>query len=410
MTPQGSNLPETLPRLLVIASTYPRWRNDVEPGFVHELSKRLTNEFKVTVLCPHAKGAHATEILDGVEVVRYRYAPAALEKLVNNGGIVTNLSRHPWMVLLVPGFLLGQMFTLIRLLRKQRPNFIHAHWVIPQGLTVTIARLITRHQARFTITSHGADLFALRGLIFSRLKKLVFKHASSVTVVSQAMRDETTVLGIPPDRVAIAPMGTDLNGRFTPDNATLRSRTELLFVGRIVEKKGLQDLIQALPIVLQKHPDTSLSIAGFGPEQEACMHLADALGISNKIRFLGAVQQAELPNLYRRATALIAPFLIAQSGDQEGLGLVMVEAIGCNCPVVTTQVPAVKEVFNGEWPPYVAIPRSPSSLAEQIIRLMNEPELAWQWTAAFRPQVLAKFDYISVAGQYASIIKSGATT
>ena len=75
------------PRLLVLTSTYPRWAGDPEPGFVHELSRRLTDKFQVTVLCPHACGALPKEQLDGVKVIRYRYAPERWERLVNNGGI-----------------------------------------------------------------------------------------------------------------------------------------------------------------------------------------------------------------------------------------------------------------------------------------------------------------------------------
>src|SRR5690606_6282774 len=91
------------PTLLVLTSTYPRWAGDPEPGFVHELAKRLTDRFRVIVLGPHAPGAKTAEVLDGVEVIRYRYAPERMETLVNDGGIITNLRRSRWKYLLVPG-------------------------------------------------------------------------------------------------------------------------------------------------------------------------------------------------------------------------------------------------------------------------------------------------------------------
>ena len=77
------------PVLLVLASTYPRWADDHEPGFVHELARRLTDRFRVLALVPHSPGSSTRETLDGVEVIRYRYAPGRLETLVNDGGIVT---------------------------------------------------------------------------------------------------------------------------------------------------------------------------------------------------------------------------------------------------------------------------------------------------------------------------------
>lgn len=394
-----------LPRLLVLASTYPRWQNDHEPGFVHELSRRLTEEFQVTVLCPHASGAMTEEVLDGVNIVRHRYAPVHLERLVNDGGIVTNLRRSPWMMLLVPFFLLSQLFSLLRLIYRGRPDVIHAHWIIPQGLIATLALLTLRHPPRLIVTSHGADLFALRGKLMSGLKRFVLRRASHVSVVSQAMRDETKNLGLAANRVIVAPMGIELTHRFTPDSSVPREAHELLFVGRMVEKKGLRDLIQALPIILEKYPDTTTSIVGFGPEESACRALASNLGVSNKVRFLGALPQSQLPDLYRRATALVAPFLIAQSGDQEGLGLVMVEAIGCHCPVITTRIPAVQEVFDGNWPLFMALPQSPQSLAEQVVKLMDEPASALQWVTALREEIYQRFDYASVANRYVEILK-----
>ena len=129
------------PTLLVLTSTYPRWADDPEPGFVHELAKRLTNHFRVIVLGPHAPGASATEVLDGVEGVRYRYAPDRLETLVNDGGIVTNLRRDKWKLLLVPGFVLAQSWCTWRLVRTGSVDVIHAHWLIPQGLIAAMLRL-----------------------------------------------------------------------------------------------------------------------------------------------------------------------------------------------------------------------------------------------------------------------------
>ena len=93
--------------LLVVATTYPRWRDDAEPGFVHELCRRLVRRgFDVTVVCPHAAGAAPRERRDGVQVVRCRYAPERWEVLVNSGGILGNLRRRPVAWLLLPVMLL----------------------------------------------------------------------------------------------------------------------------------------------------------------------------------------------------------------------------------------------------------------------------------------------------------------
>lgn len=331
------------PRLLVLTSTYPRWAGDPEPGFVHELSRRLTDKFQVTVLCPHACGALPKEQLDGVKVIRYRYAPERWERLVNNGGIVTNLKRHPWMFFLLPGFILGQLFWLYKLGHRRNTDVIHAHWLIPQGFLVALLMTLGRKMAPFVVTSHGADLFALRGKLLTKIKQFTLARSAAATVVSNAMKTMIAAMGIPQEKIAVESMGIDLQNRFYPDPVIQRNPDELLFVGRLVEKKGLRYLIEALPHILQQRPNVRLTIAGFGPELSLCKQQVEKLNLSAHVDFIGAVPQADLPSLYRRAAVFVAPFIQAASGDQEGLGLVVLEALGCGCPAVISDLPATRE-------------------------------------------------------------------
>ncbi|MGH8488247.1 MAG: glycosyltransferase [Gammaproteobacteria bacterium] len=392
-------------RLLVLASTYPRWRDDPEPGFVHELAKRLAGTFEVTVLGPHAPGAAARESLDGVDVVRYRYAPRRLETLVNDGGIVTNLKRQPWKWLLVPGFLFGLLGRTWRLVRVWRPHVIHAHWLLPQGLVVAMLARIDPAVPPFLVTSHGADLFALRSKSLQALKRFVLRRAAAVTVVSSAMRDELRHMGGDAGKVDVQPMGVDLGERFTPDARVARSHDELLFVGRLVEKKGLRHLIDAMPTILKTHPSAFLTVAGFGPEEDERRAQAARLGLHDKVRFLGAVRQEELPTLYRRAAVFVAPFVEAASGDREGFGLVTVEATGCGCPVVVSDLPAVRDVF-AEGGVSLVRPGDPNALASACIEVFQaESAQSRERLERCCNRLLARFDWNSRASAYASLLR-----
>lgn len=392
------------PTVLVLASTYPRRQGDHEPGFVHELARRLVGRFNVIALVPHSPEALGTEVMDGVEVIRYRYAPRRWETLVNDGGIVTNLRRHAWKYLLVPGFALMQAWHTRRLIRQRQIDVIHAHWLIPQGLVAAVLRKLSRRTPPYVVTSHGADLFALKGRVLNALKRAVIAGAAAVTVVSHAMRDELQRLDADMGKVSIQPMGVDLAGLFTPDPSVVRSTHDLLFVGRLVEKKGLRHLLDAMPQILALKPEVTLTIAGFGPELAALQQQAQSLGLVQKVTFLGAVEQHRIPALLHRAGALIAPFVEARSGDVEGLGLVTVEALGCGCPVVTTRIPAVKDVFDGQWPAFCAEPGSAQSLAEQVLRLLGDYPAARAATDAMSAALRARFDWQQVADGYAHLL------
>lgn len=393
------------PTALVLASTYPRWRDDHEPGFIHELCRRLTQHFHVIALVPDAPGATPSGVMDGVEVIRYRYAPRKLQTLVYNGGVVTNLRRSRWKWLLVPGFVLGQYWTARRLMGQRKIDVIHAHWLLPQGL---VARHLSRlFSVAYVVTSHGGDLFGLRGHLLTRLKRHVAANAAAMTVVSTAMRDEVTRLKLQPPEIAVLPMGVDLQERFIPDMTQTRSTDRLLFVGRLVPKKGLTHLLDALPTMIAKRPSIMLDIVGFGPEEDTLRAKAKALGVEAHINFVGPTRQQDLPAMYQRAALFVAPFIRDDSGNQEGLPVVLMEAIGCGCPVVVGDVAGVHDLL-GEAAREVCIqPENTAALADTIVAALDDPTAAAKRAAAIREIAARQVDWQRIADGYAAILRSG---
>jgi glycosyltransferase involved in cell wall biosynthesis len=393
--------------VLVLASTYPRWQGDPEPAFVHELSRRLAEHFQVVALVPDAPGADPSGELDGVGVVRFRYAPRRWQTLVNHGGIVANLRHHPWKWLLVPGFVLCQYLAAKRLVRARKFNLVHAHWLIPQGL---IARRLKKVAAvPYMVTSHGGDLFGLRGRLLEALKRKVSADCSAMTVVSTAMQTEASRIGLQPPQMAVLPMGVDLQQRFVVAPSVKRAENELLFVGRLVEKKGLRALLKAMPAVLLQRPSTVLTIAGFGPEEPALRTLANSLGIESQVKFLGAMSQEKLPELYRRAAVFVAPFFRDQSGNQEGLPVVLMEAIGCGCPVVVGNVAGIQDLL-GEAASEVCVdPTDTSALAKAILAALENPKRAQERANRIREVAVARIDWNVIANGYAHVIRQCVT-
>lgn len=385
------------PCLLVLASTYPRWANDPEPGFVHQLCRRLAERFTVVAVVPDAPGADPSGLFEDVQVVRYRYAPRRLQTLVNNGGITTNLKLHRWKWLLLPGFVLGQWIAARRVLRHQCVDVVHAHWLIPQGL---VARWLRRP---YLVTSHGGDLFGLRGALLAALKRHVARHAAAMTVVSHAMQDEARRVRIHAPTLSVVPMGVDLKERFTPTELP-RSADELLFVGRLVAKKGLRFLLQAMPLIVARRPSVRLTIVGFGPEEPTLRRQVDRLGLAREVRFEGAVPQDRLPGLYRRAALFVAPFVSDSSGDQEGLPVALMEAIGCGCPVVVGKVQGLVDLL-GEAADAICIdPTDASALANAVLDSLANPGLAQARAAAIRTNAIGWVDWEAVARRYGDLL------
>jgi glycosyltransferase involved in cell wall biosynthesis len=392
----------SLPGLLILASTYPRFAADHEPGFIHEMARRLTDAFEVMVLCPHAQGAATSEIMDGVRVIRYRYAPSRLESLVNDGGITTNLRRHPWKWLLVPGFIICQYFAAARLLRERRVHVVHAHWLIPQGLIAR--RLQGRFGVPYLVTSHGGDLFGLRGKFLRALKQKAARSSAAMTVVSSAMREEAAQQGLRPPVMEVLPMGVDVQDRFTPDADIARSPNEILFVGRLVEKKGLKYLIDAMPGVLERRPETFLTIAGFGPEEPALKTQVKQSGLEAQVRFIGAQKQENLPALYQRAALFVAPFVRAENGDQEGLPVALMEAVACACPVVAGNVAGVHDLLGTRAVDVCVDPKDRSALISMIVDRLENPARAQEKVSAIRDVATRYVSWERISREYKRIL------
>jgi glycosyltransferase involved in cell wall biosynthesis len=385
-------------RVLVLTSTFPRWQGDSEPPFVFELSRRLADRFDIMVLAPHAPGAKRSENIGNLEVHRFRYFFTPWQSLAYHGGIMANLKQNRLRYLLIPLFLLSEFVSLVLLLRKHRVDVIHAHWLIPQGLVAIVARALFKGvKPAILCTSHGTDMFGLTGTLFKWLQKKIIAKVDKLTVVSTALRVHAISL-VNRDDIEVIPMGIDLTGIFTPPVFSGRNSNELLFVGRLVEQKGLQYLIQAMPEILRNYPQVTLTIAGDGPEREYLRRLADVSRVGEHVQFLGAVENAALKELYRRAAMFVSPSLA------EGFGLVFVEALGCACPVVATGLPAIRDVVIDGVTGLTCQRKNGADLAAKVCFLFEHPELREKLGSVGRLHVQERFDWATISHRYAALI------
>lgn len=388
------------PTVLVLASTYPRWENDHEPAFVHELCRRLTDRFQVIAVVPDAPGAAPSGRLDGVDVMRFRYAPRRLQTLVNDGGIATNLRRSRWKWLLVPSFVFMQYVAARRVMRRRVVDVVHAHWLISPGV---VARAASGRRP-YVVTSHGGDLFGFRPAPFRALKRWVAANAAAMSVVSEAMRHEVVSLRLPVSRVDVIPMGVDIEGRFAGGPLSDRSASELLFVGRLVAKKGLRYLIEAMPAIVHERPDVILRVVGFGPERESLEALSRQLGMASHVVFAGAMSQSALPTMYRHAALFVAPFVRDASGDQEGLPVALMEAVAMGCPFVVGEVPGLDDLLGPEARPYRVDPAVPGALTTAVLACLADPSRSAAVAAAAKVRAASVVDWNVIASRYASLL------
>lgn len=398
------------PKLLVFTSTFPRWRNDTDPPFVFELSKRLLDKFEVLVLAPHYPGAAENETIVGVRVFRFRYFFSKFEKLAGGVGIIPTLRKKKMYYFVVPFFFFGGLWGLVRLVWTQKPQIIHAHWLIPQGLVCYIVKKITG--SKYIITAHGADVFAFQSSLLKPVLRKVLESATYVTAVSKKLKTElVSTYPCLENKITVAPMGVDYSvfssgSRNSQTNADGNSHINptILFVGRLSEKKGVRYLLEAFALLQEELPEARLTVVGSGEEEWNLLNLAKSLNVSKKINFIGAVHNSELPVIYSKNDIFVAPSILARGGDTEGFGLTLVEASMAGCLVIASDVGGISDIITDGKTGFLVEQKNARAIKEKIIEAISDSTRAKQIADNGKKFSRENFDWICVRNKYAEVI------
>ena len=239
-------------------------------------------------------------------------------------------------------------------------DLIDAHYFYPDG--VAAAMLGKYFNKPVVITARGSDITLFPS--FPLPRKMIgwaARRAAAVITVCNALRDEVVALGVDPAKVVALRNGVDLELFQPVERAAVRSRLglerfTLLAVGHLVPVKAHELAIAALPDL----PDVELLLAGNGPRREMLEQLARALGVNDRVRFLGAVPQAQLRDYYGAADALVLP------SEREGWANVLLESMACGTPVIASRVWGTPEVVAAPEAGLLMGERSGAGLADAV--------------------------------------------
>ncbi|SDJ24541.1 Glycosyltransferase involved in cell wall bisynthesis [Ferrimonas sediminum] len=316
----------------------------------------------------------------------HRILPIALE----SAAAIDSSLHQPWLARVVPPAQLGPKVTLAMTLATLTPpvwKFVFAQQAFPRrSLLLLAARVAARargcdhlhahfaqHTAAVAIVAarilgvtvsfvgHGADVYANPHDLAVKLRT-----ADLAVAVCREMRQLFEQQGA--CQAALIPCG--INTRlFTPGDRQ-RTSKRLLFIGRLVEKKGLDTLLQALARI--DDPELGLDIVGDGPLADRYRTQIEALGLQS-VRFLGVRNQDWLAQHGHGYLALVAPFRIAANGDRDTGPLVVKEAMAMGLPVITSNIMGLKEIVSRRTGFQVA-PDCPVALGRAIRKLAGFSE------------------------------------
>lgn len=367
-------------KILVTATTFPRWKNDTEPNFVYVLSNLLAKKnYEVIVLVPHHYKAKKFEIMDNLRVYRFPYFyPSRLQKLCYEGGILENLKKSLLARIQVPFLLFFQFIYTLKIIKKEKVDLIHAHWVLPQGFLAAIIKKL--YGIHFIATAHAGDIFPLKRSMLKILAGFAIKNSSYLTTNSNFTKNSILKLR-KIKNIEVIPMGVDLND-FNIKNKDNKLKKKydvkgnlMLFVGRLAEKKGTQYLIKAMPIILEKLPKSKLIIVGDGPEREKLVKMTENLNLENNIIFVGKLKHEDLRKYYATADMFVGPSIVTEKGDTEGLGVVFLESIASGTCVIGTNVGGIPDIIKHNKTGILVEQKNPNQLANAVLNLLRNKNL-----------------------------------
>ncbi len=377
---RAAGAPGVLGRVLIVTSNFPRWEGDTTTPFVLHLAQDLLAiGWRVDVLAPHAPDCRRREILGGIEVERFRYLwPSILQTLCYQGGALVNLRKKPSKALQVPAFVLAEWLALKRRLASGQYDLLNSHWILPQGFTGALAAgsLGIPHVA----TIHGGDVFALRGRVLNAFKRFAIQRAAAVTVNSSATA--AAVAEIAPGSAAVHRIPMGVSSTAPGPTANLRRKYRrgtgpcLIFVGRVVEEKGVADLIRAVALLAPDLPDVSAVIVGEGPDRPAIEQLARELGVAGRVAFTGWVEPSDVPAYLAAAEIFVGPSRRASDGWMEAQGLTFLEAMLAGIPVIATRIGGIIDSVHHEETGLLVRDAAPEEIAAAVKRIAGDPVLA----------------------------------
>jgi glycosyltransferase involved in cell wall biosynthesis len=285
------------------------------------------------------------------------------------------------------------------------PVVIHAHdWL------VAYAARGLKNLFRFPLiaTVHATEHGRHRGIhnagqqYINDVEWWLTYEAWRVIVCSEAMRTEVRQLfGLSDDKVAVIPNGIDLKtltAETLPPRETFAAPGERLVfhIGRLVPEKGAAVLLEALPLLLRRHP-VRMVIAGTGPYGEDLKRQAQRLGVGDRVRFAGWIDDATAGALYHYADAAVVP------STYEPFGIVALEALAAGTPLVASDVGGLAEIVRHGQNGLKAAPGNPLALAEQIDRVLTDRALARRMALEGRREVEECYTWASIAERTAAV-------
>ena len=346
------------------------------------------------VLAPAYRGGPQQEAFDDIPVHRFRYAPHLMETLTHEETVPDRIRHRRSAAGLVPLYLAGGIRAGHEAGRSN-PEVVHVHWPMPHALIGAAVRRGSGGRTAMVCSYYSVELNWVKRSMPQLLPFLRWtaRSADAVTAISSSTAEAVRQLTDGP--VHIVPYGAAFEDDGLPVRTPALSRERplrILFVGRLVERKGVEVLVRALS-ALSAASDAELTVIGTGERAAIIERTARVHGVADRVRMLGSVSRERLVESYADHDIFVLPAVVDEKGDTEGLGVVLLEALRFERPVIASGIGGITDIVEHDRSGVLVPPGDPEALAAAIEDLVRDPERARTMAATGRADARRQFGW-----------------
>ncbi len=381
-------------RVCIATTAFPRWVGDDRGIFIFDAARAIQAQgAQVRVVAMHSPGAKTQESIDAIEITRPRYLiPERLEILQQEGGGLPIMWRTNRLARLrVLPFFLVQAAAIARLSREC--DIIHSNWTL-SAAAAWMGR--SYHRRPIVVTVHGSDIFqAAKIPVIAQITRKTLTACDHIIAVGRSLAQATVQLGVSSQCIEVLPDGVDVT-RYSP--STDRAPV-ILFVGSLIERKGIRYLLEAWSQIASGYSHMQLVLIGEGSQRKELEQFTRSLGLAGRVQFLGAQPPAQVAEWMRRAQLFVLPSV------EEGLGVVLLEALASGTPCVATDVGGIPDVVTPDVGVLVP-PRNPEALADAIQSILSHQEHWGELSAHARQRAVEQYSWEVIGARLMGIYRS----
>ena len=313
-----------------------------------------------------------------------------------------NLSSKEWGLRSWAGlkFYLRTWRKLGKVAKREKITHVHCGRILPEGLAALMLK--TTRRVPYICYVHGEDVeTALSSRELTWLTQQVMRHADKIICNSEnSFRILREKWALSPDKMVIMTPGVDVD-HFRPDSVTPKpheweGRINILTVGRLQRRKGQDMMIRALPALIEKFPNINYAIVGGGSDRAMLEELASTLGVEEKVQFLGELDDDEMVACYRHCDLFALPNRRV-GNDDEGFGMVLLEAQACGRPVLAGASGGTRETLDEGVTGVLVDCTAPENIADAVIEMLENPAELVKMGKAGRQHVENHFSWERLA-------------